>query len=348
MNVFTDLSHYAVKRRPYLFDLLKALVNDFSPEDRARLYGDWTRSVRLTSTSIGADIAVLPLSWNYYLENGCLPLADSFFSRANGLKVISWVSGDFGVRPPPVTMELYRASGYRSRRMPAQHGLPPFFADPNVQYFSRSSISYRKKQEKPVIGFCGQAGGGFAKYALDIARTCYRNCRYYVGLDWNEPQTISSSAYVRNFAMKLLENEPRLNTVFVRRKKYRAGQTKSGGMNRSTLEFYRNIENSDYTLCIRGGGNFSARLYETMSMGRIPILIDTDCILPWDDVLCWNDLLVYVRMSDIEELPQRILDFHSSLSESQFRQYQENARLTWLNYLSLPGFFATFLHRYSG
>ena len=37
-----------------------------------------------------------------------------------------------------------------------------------------------------------------------------------------------------------------------------------------------------YGLCVRGFGNFSFRLGETLMMGRIPILIDTECILPFD------------------------------------------------------------------
>ena len=34
--------------------------------------------------------------------------------------------------------------------------------------------------------------------------------------------------------------------------------------NESTLEYYNNIRESDYVLCLRGGGNYSRRLYETL------------------------------------------------------------------------------------
>ena len=48
--------------------------------------------------------------------------------------------------------------------------------------------------------------------------------------------------------------------------------------------YVENLVASDYVLCARGAGNFSYRLYETLSCGRIPVFVDTDCVLPHEDV----------------------------------------------------------------
>ena len=77
---------------------------------------------------------------------------------------------------------------------------------------------------------------------------------------------------------------PALTTNYILRSKYRAGVSREKDpFHPSRLEFVNNILGSDYTVCMRGGGNFSVRFYETLSLGRIPVFIDTDCLLPWHE-----------------------------------------------------------------
>ena len=61
------------------------------------------------------------------------------------------------------------------------------------------------------------------------------------------------------------------------------GAKNSEDMKVTTLEYYENIKNSDYVLVFKRTGNFSIRLYETLMMGRIPIFINTDCLLPFNN-----------------------------------------------------------------
>ena len=63
-------------------------------------------------------------------------------------------------------------------------------------------------------------------------------------------------------------------------------------------EYFQNMENNVFTFCYRGAGNFSYRLYETFMMGRIPIFINTDCVLPfWDQ---WKHLNVGLFIDEME------------------------------------------------
>ncbi len=104
-------------------------------------------------------------------------------------------------------------------------------------------------------------------------------------------------------------------------------------------DFYDNMKNSSYQLCMRGGGNFSHRFYQTMMYGRIPIIIDTDYPLPCSDVIRWNDYIVIAK--NVNELASSILiwDSKHDLIESQ-----KNARWIWEQYLSPKGF-GTYLNR---
>ncbi len=64
-------------------------------------------------------------------------------------------------------------------------------------------------------------------------------------------------------------------------------------------EYVANTQASDYVLCTRGWGNFSFRLYETLCLGRIPVFVDTDCVLPAADEIDWRSLCVWVPGSEL-------------------------------------------------
>lgn len=51
------------------------------------------------------------------------------------------------------------------------------------------------------------------------------------------------------------------------------------------VEFWENMRSSLFVVCVRGAGNFSYRLYETLMMGRIPIIVHTDGVYPWAEQL---------------------------------------------------------------
>ena len=103
-------------------------------------------------------------------------------------------------------------------------------------------------------------------------------------------------------------------------------------------EFYNNIDNTDYTLCVRGTGNFSARFYETLALGRIPIFINTDCILPFDDIIDWKKHVIWIEQNEIADINSIILEFHNSLNLDSFTCIQNNNRQIWEEYFSFPGF----------
>jgi hypothetical protein len=68
---------------------------------------------------------------------------------------------------------------------------------------------------------------------------------------------------------------------------------------------YKNILNrSIFTLAPRGCGYTSFRIYEAIIAGSIPIYIWEDKkILPFEDILNWNDFSIIIHENDIEKLP---------------------------------------------
>ena len=52
------------------------------------------------------------------------------------------------------------------------------------------------------------------------------------------------------------------------------------------------------TFCPRGTGNFSIRFYEAICLGRIPVILNTDIILPFAKYIPWNELCVISQASE--------------------------------------------------
>lgn len=98
------------------------------------------------------------------------------------------------------------------------------------------------------------------------------------------------------------------------------------------LKFFKNIKNNLYGLCVRGGGNFSFRLGEVLMMGRIPILIDTDCILPFPDLIPYDTNFIRIPIEKIDDMVNIIEKYHESHTEEQLIQIQKENRLIWETY----------------
>ena len=76
-------------------------------------------------------------------------------------------------------------------------------------------------------------------------------------------------------------------------------------------EFIDITSRSIFTLCPRGYGRSSFRLYEAMALGSIPIYIWDDIEwLPYKDKLNWNEFSISINVKDINKLPG-IVDAHT-------------------------------------
>ena len=89
--------------------------------------------------------------------------------------------------------------------------------------------------------------------------------------------------------MNILDRSDYLHTEFLRSENIKEENQRTIILfKKLRKEYYQNIDNTDYTLCIRGTGNFSVQFYQTLALGRIPIFINTDCILPFEKEINWK------------------------------------------------------------
>jgi hypothetical protein len=85
----------------------------------------------------------------------------------------------------------------------------------------------------------------------------------------------------------------------------------------TTDDLIENYLTSEFCFCPRGNGNFSIRFYETLYYGRIPVIIDSDIMLPFENLIEWNKYIVISKT--IEELPEKIYNFwlNNDICEAQ-------------------------------
>ena len=351
MNLHFPLSHYNKKKRGQLFPLLKAFIkNDsFTDEERIAMYQISEKEVTFVESTQEADVCILTMSWNYYLAIDQYHIALDYIKEANaaGKQVWTWMSGDFGVKLRLAGDYLvFRHSGHKTK-LPENHkGLPTFINDPLEKYFQTTDILYPSYSSKPVVGFCGQADANFSKTAKEISIHIQHHIKYVINKTKNSPQPIQSTSKLRADLLQKLEKAENITTNFIKRKKYRAGVNKNKSQHESTIEFYNNILHSQYILCVRGGGNFSVRFYETLAMGKIPVFVNTDCLLPLTDQIDWKKHCVWVEVSEKNKIAEKLKEFHQQhTQESLFELMQANRKL-WETKMRIGNFFKCHLNAF--
>jgi len=290
-----------------------------------------------------ADLILLPYSINAYLKTRNLQALKFYNQQCKkfNIKGFGYISGDWGIKFPEFeNLTYFRVGGFRSQLSSHNQGFPFSLSDHHQRLYGSEEIQLRIKQALPVVGFCGHASLSMIKRVKESAKFLIENAkrglRNPLRSDW-EP--VFPSAYHRAKLLQLLEQSPRVTTNFVYREHYRAGAITEAARDQTTREYYENIRNSDYVVCVRGGGNFSVRLYETLMMGRIPIFVNTDCLLPFPEQISWKSHTVWVEWKDRHRIAEVVAEFHQSITDADFEELQMRNRYLWQQGLSVRGIF---------
>jgi len=311
---------------PLLFDLVfkqnKKLLEKYS----------------IVSNVNDANIVVLPVDYAVFLKQ-----REPFLGLLNAAKTAKlpiWIytAGDYGFTNYIPNSYTFRLGGFDSKMDANTYVLPSFINDPYASVLTQG-FTVLKKTNKPNIGFVGHAQSGVLKYLKDYTN----HLKYQVKRKCNKiladkQRFYPSSVKRANYLKRLAVNEG-LETNFILRNKYRAGLQIIETQKETTQQFYDNLFNNAYTFCIRGVGNFSVRFYETLAVGRIPILLNTDCRLPLSNPIDWTKHCLILDASSHIKIADQILEFHKGLSASEFENIQHSNRNLWLNTLQRDAYF---------
>lgn len=302
---------------------------DLSPPDR-RIAGLPTRVYSLEEADIVTPLRV----WSEYARSGDLSEPNILATDASRTSkpFVVWHTGDLNPILPFKDCVVMVNAVDRSHKPSNWHVAPRFIADP-LCTFAPTGSHRRKKMSKPVVGFCGYAATNPFKLGYSVAANLKFRAMHAIHTARYEPPPVVPATILRAKVLKALRSSPAVETRFIVRSRYRTG---------TADEFYANILDTDYTVCVRGYGNWSVRLYETLACGRIPVFIDTDCTLPFDRQIDWKRYCVWVPANDIHHAGEYIADFHDRLSPRDLSEKQRECRRLWTGRLTLNGFLAHF------
>jgi hypothetical protein len=158
--------------------------------------------------------------------------------------------------------------------------------------FSLTSLSEERVPDKPFIPYVGRCSVGFCGASDRFNREKYLN-------------DLKNSDIETSFIIK---NGPKWGTSSY--EECVNEQITKQIQEDSVSAFYKNISETLFTLCIRGWGNYSYRFCQTICMGRIPILIDTDCVLPFEEIFNYNNFIV--RITPDQNIVNAVTEFYKS------------------------------------
>lgn len=330
IKIYTDKSYLIPEYRKIIFPLLFDLCYLNSIE----LNSEYS----VVETIEEAAIFIVPVDISYYFKNNKQQMLVDEIDQAIAKNKIVWVytGGDFGIT---LDKEIYtfRLGGFNSKINDKTFILPSFINDPYDSFFLNKKITIAK-DNMPSIGFVGNANGSIYKWVKEFFIFFKINFNRAIGITFHDYQSFYPSSTKRFQYLSILQKNPIINTSFIFRKQYRAGAKTEEQKKQTTLDFFENIYNNPYTFCMRGVGNFSVRFFETLALGRIPIVLDTDIQLPLNNIVSWKKHCVVVSEANFEK---EIIEFHANLGEKEFQQIQINNRNLWSNYLNRVAYFKT-------
>jgi len=107
------------------------------------------------------------------------------------------------------------------------------------------------------------------------------------------------------------------------------------------MEFKDIAERSIFSLCPRGNGPTSYRLWEVMQLGFIPVFIYDNKWLPWIDDIQWDDICVLIKTDEISCLKTLLLN----ITDSQIKDMVEKISKVYDEYFTLDKVCKTIINK---
>jgi hypothetical protein len=331
------------------------------PEDPSSLHAGqfaaWAaskpREYELVTDPKQADAFVLSIPWKLTRGNGA---AEAFANeqireaKKHGKRIIIFFDSDHDdhIAWPRHTI-VFRFSIYSDTCGPNQFSIPTFSQDFLALNYD-GQLRLREKQPVPSVGFCGYAPPVGCRLSKNSVREIGRYLAYRLGWLKEKRQLIAHAPRVQ--AIRALRRAKNVEARFIVRDQFafnRWGVLQPGGTPETAAqqrrEFIENLNTTDYALCVRGLANCSIRFYEAISLGRIPVFVNTHCVLPYDWMVDWKAACVWVEEKDLGRIGEVLRQYHAQLTPEEFAAKQKLCRELFEKWICPEGFFRE-LHRH--
>jgi hypothetical protein len=141
--------------------------------------------------------------------------------------------------------------------------------------------------------------------------------------------------YERRKSLELIKYSDKIKCDFIIRKSFWAGEIDK---EKAILDFNENLKSNLFNFSSRGAGNFSYRFYEILSMGRIPILLNTDCVLPFEEFFDYSKNCLIINITEINKISEIICQYYQEKTKEDLLTLQLLNRKFYEDTLSPIGF----------
>lgn len=259
------------------------------------------------------------------------------FADSHNLKTIIFAYGDSHSEVVFKNSIVLRTAKYKSNLKSNEIIIPPFVEDLGSQY----GVDFIKKENLPVVGFAGMTNMPTKKEEIKYQIKIFINRIGEIVRSKKKYQR--QGLYFRRKVLNILSKSKSCDLLTHKRKSFSAAMsTIQGSPEQVRQEFVDLIKSSHLPLVIRGNGNYSLRFFEVLSLGRVPLFIDTDTPLPYENKIDYDSFMLRVDYKDIPFLQEKISEFWELTSEEKFLDMQKKARSTFENILSAEKFYKDF------
>ena len=314
-----------------LCPIVRAHIDDrLEGTARSDRYGSLLTHYVLTEPD-QAEVAVLPRVVEHAGSDALHHLLQG--AEQHGLRTLAFSGDDLEPVMPSSSVILLHPGPNRGAQPHADVlALPYLFTD------RANGTEARPDGPHPSVAFCGQGAVRRGAGAGQTVRRALQSLSNRV-----RPRVITPPVRghvgLRSRALRRLAEHPDVDDVFVIRDQYRAGVASDADRARTQAEFDDNLRAATYALCVRGTGNFSARFYEALSFGRVPLFVNTRCVLPFEDEIDWRGRTVWVESGDVDSVGDRLVAEHREVLQDPERSAEELRRL-WEDRLTQDGYFS--------
>jgi hypothetical protein len=202
----------------------------------------------------------------------------------------------------------------------------PFEVPSNILFFRTGMYKSQKKPNEYLLPYIGAKAELLNHVQMDAMPK--RGIHPTVGFCGSIASHPSRLQYINKLKM-----HPGIKKNFILKNEYWGGNPHNPNI---VAEFIKNVRDSYFTLSTRGTGNWSSRFYQVLYLGRIPVFINTDMVLPFEDKINWRDIIVYCDSPN--ELNDKIIQFWNT---KDIQHAQNVCKDVFNNYLSVEGWCRT-------
>ncbi len=196
--------------------------------------------------------------------------------------------------------------------------------DKNEKYFLVATHDDAPAEDLPPDTLVFAAGGNSKKIDIPIPLTCGPHAIEEDPLKTIPVSFVGSLTHpVRHELLTNVHNKP---GVFVQAFEWQPA------IEEKKVDLFKKVtQRSIFSLCPRGYGATSYRLYEAMQLGAIPVYVSNKHLLPWSDELDWSEFCIVVNEKQIKDVLQLTL----GLTNSKVKEMQNRLNGLWETHFSI-------------